>query len=459
MTAPRPIVNSWDVFDTLLTRFVPDPMSVFRLIDQRHPGFYEARLGAQAALDKIGKPYILHDIYAAMEAAGMEKAAARKMLAEELETERGLMFPIRAAVERVAPHDLIVSDMYLSTEQIAGLVADICGLHARHPIIRSNWGKHSGTIWPKILQHYILRAHHGDNLASDVAVPQKFGIKTVLLRDTDLTSWEKSLAEAGLTQLAYIQRETRLRSLAGPADMFGALACGPYLTLLLACAHYLQTGFGDDTVFGFLSRDCDDLARVFRTVHPGLRALNVDLSRRLARDPATDDVFRDVLPEHCLLVDVLSTGRSVGAFLARQGRSGLAFTTILWLDHLLKTEDAPGFAYLHKSSEFGGNHYPLEFLLQAPYPPVTGLAYDAASGGLIRSFGPNELLDEERRKIALKSEIVTNFLRAIRTRGLAPLTATQSKVLIKHSLEVILRANLPDTQFPSFIARETHGPF
>jgi hypothetical protein len=122
-------------------------------------------------------------------------------------------------------------------------------------------------------------------------------------------------------------------------------------------------------------------------------------------------------------------------------------------------DDAPGFAYLHRSSEFGGNHYPLEFLLQAPYPPVTGLARDAASGGLIRSFGPNELLDEERRKIALKSEIVTNFLRAIRTRGLAPLTAMQSKVLIKHSLEVILRANLPDSQFPSFIARETHGPF
>jgi hypothetical protein len=459
VTSPRPIVNSWDVFDTLLTRFVPDPMSVFRLIDRRHPGFYEARLAAQAALDRIGKPYILHDIYAAMEDAGMDRATARKILAEELETERGLMFPIRAAVERVGPHDLIISDMYLSTEQIAGLVADICDLHARYPIIRSNWGKHSGTIWPKILQHYILRAHHGDNPNADVAVPQKFGIKTVLLRDTDLSAWEKSLAEAGLTQLAYIQRETRLRSLAGPPDMFAALACGPYLTLLLACAHYLQTSFGDDTVFGFLSRDCDDLARVFRAVHPAVRALNVDLSRRLARDPTTDEVFGEILPENCVLVDILSTGRSVGAFLERQGRPGLAFTTILWLDHLLKTEDAPGFAYLHKSSEFGGNHYPLEFLLQAPYPPVTGLSHDAASGGLIRSFGPNELLDEERRKIALKSEIVTNFLRAIRTRGLAPLTGAQSQVLIKHSLDVILRANPIDSQFPSFIARETHGPF
>jgi hypothetical protein len=31
----RPMVNSWDVFDTLITRFHLDPTDIFRLIDQR----------------------------------------------------------------------------------------------------------------------------------------------------------------------------------------------------------------------------------------------------------------------------------------------------------------------------------------------------------------------------------------------------------------------------------------
>jgi len=459
VTVLRPIVNSWDVFDTLLTRFLPDPMGVFRIIEQRHAGFFKARLGAQAALDKVGKPYVLHDIYEHMAENGVGRAAARVLLGVELATERQMMFPIRATVDCVAASDLIISDMYLSGEQIASLIADICRLDARYPIIRSNWGKHSGTIWPVILRHYVLRAHYGDNPNADEAVPQKFGIRTVLLRDTELTAWEKSLVELGLTQLAYIQRETRLRSLSGAPDAFLEAACGPYLSLLLACAHQLRERYGEDRVFGFLSRDCDDLARVFRALYPAARALNVDLSRRLARDAAYDEVFGETLPEGCLLVDVVSTGRSVAGFLERVGRRGMMFTCVLWLDHLLAPGAQAGFEYVHRASAFEGTHTRLELLLQSPYPPVTALSYDAASGGLVRGFGQGELLAGEHRRIAMKSEMVSGFLRAIATRGLAPLTAGQSTELMRRGLEVILDADFAGVEFPSFFARELQAPF
>src|ERR1700757_3208768 len=106
MSGFRPLVNSWDVFDTLLTRFIPEPAYVFEAIERKYEGFRNVRLGAQAALDKIGKPYVIHDIYAKMVEAGLDAGQARLLLREELSIERALMFPIAKAVAQVAPNDL-----------------------------------------------------------------------------------------------------------------------------------------------------------------------------------------------------------------------------------------------------------------------------------------------------------------------------------------------------------------
>ncbi len=463
MVPIKPLVNSWDVFDTLLTRFVVDPLQVFALIDRRHPGvdFMQRRRQAQAALDEIGKPYVIHDIYGQMVQAGLAPENAKLLLAEELATERACMLPVRSAVEQVTPEDLLISDMYLPGEIIAALLAEICDLRAALPVIRSNWGKSTGTIWPKILEQYVIRTHYGDNAHADEAVPRRFGIKTVLLRDIDLTGWEKKLAQMGLGQLALIQRETRLRSLRMGAGIYEKLAAGPYLGLLTGYAGYLAGKSGQRGSFGFLSRDCDDLGRVFRALFPTIRSFDIDLSRRLMRDMGNDAKFSAVLPEDCVLVDGISTGRSVAALLARIGRPGQIFNTLLFLDHLLTEEviSATAAQSVFRSSDFGSRHYPLEFLLQSPHPPVSGLALDAASGGVVKTFGRAELSVAESRLIEGKGETVTNFVRTIRLRGLPTLTAAQNRVLMQAGLEAILGADLQADTFPSFIARETFSPF
>lgn len=110
----RPMVNSWDVFDTLITRFHLDPTDIFRLIDQRAPGseFFERRRQAQADLDRIGRPYVVVDIYRQMVSAGMERALAMNLLAQELSVERWALFPIRAVIEMVQQGDLIVGHVF-----------------------------------------------------------------------------------------------------------------------------------------------------------------------------------------------------------------------------------------------------------------------------------------------------------------------------------------------------------
>lgn len=458
----KPLVNSWDVFDTLLTRFVVDPMQVFAAIDRRHSGvdFSQRRTQAQAALDRIGTPYVIYDIYRQMAEAGLAPETAKALLQEELATERAVLLPVRSAVEQVAANDLLISDMYLPGEIIDGLLAEVCGLHAL-PVIRSNWGKHSGTIWPKILEAYVIRTHHGDNPNADAAVPQKFGINTVLRRDVELSEWEKTLARLGLGQLALIQRETRLRSLRNGAGVFEILAAGPYVSLLLGYAGFLAQRFGETASFGFLSRDCDDLGRIFRTLFPAIRSGNLDLSRRLARLPYNDEFFAGILATECVLIDGVSTGRSVGALLKRLAKTDQKFHTLLFLDHLL---DAPAIAeatveWVFKSSDFGGRHHALELLLQSPYPLVSGLQADAASGGVIKSFGQPELTAPELRMVHAKCETVTNFIKAIRLRGLPPLTESQNRTLMQESLQAILASDLHPSAFPSFLAREKFAPF
>jgi len=114
LSPPKPIVTSWDVFDTLVARFTPDQHAVFQLVESQRnaPGFAMRRTDAQAALDRLGQPYALHDIYRRMVADGLADADARLLLRQEVETERGLVFPIRRNVARVEPRDLIISDMY-----------------------------------------------------------------------------------------------------------------------------------------------------------------------------------------------------------------------------------------------------------------------------------------------------------------------------------------------------------
>ncbi|WP_158923831.1 hypothetical protein [Acidisphaera sp. S103] len=70
---PKPVVTSWDVFDTLVARSVPNPNLIFGMV--RICGdiadFVQRRMNAQAVLDRIGNPYVLHDIYRQMTVDGL----------------------------------------------------------------------------------------------------------------------------------------------------------------------------------------------------------------------------------------------------------------------------------------------------------------------------------------------------------------------------------------------------
>jgi len=72
----RPLVNSYDVFDTLITRRCIDPKIIFAQVEKRErvEGFARARIEAEASL--AGKGYNFDEIY--LGAGAAEGLVARR---------------------------------------------------------------------------------------------------------------------------------------------------------------------------------------------------------------------------------------------------------------------------------------------------------------------------------------------------------------------------------------------
>lgn len=463
LKGPRPIVTTWDVFDTLVARFQPDPLAAIKIVQQATGtgDFVNRRLGAQAALDRVGQPYVLNDIYAQMISDGLDARAAHSALSAEIRAEFDLLVPIARNVSRVEPGDLIVSDMYMSPEVISSILFEICDLSHHRPIVRSNWGKHTGTIWPHILAHYVVRRHVGDNPQSDGVVPGKFGIFCEIVHDANLTDWEKMLVERGLQRLALIQREVRLRCMPAAPQSFHHAVVGPYLTVLAMFALHLVRLFGPTTDFIFLSRSADELLRVFVGLFPDVSARAVDISRRLARDPALAATLASFVRPGTLVVDVVGTGRSFLGFAEAHCQTGQGLYLLMFLENLLNDADRQATAkretsgtlrYFSKTN--GGAFRIFEHLLQAHYPPIGMLSYDTASGGVVRSFGAAELDPAESDLIGWKSGVITTFVRTLRRRGLNLGAIPNAAEVALEGLNTIMKDSDIIKPFTSFVARE-----
>jgi hypothetical protein len=463
---PKPVVTSWDVFDTLLTRFVPNPNAIFDMVRAHSDtaDFVQRRLNAQAALDRIGHPYVLHDIYRQMAADGLPWNQARILLRSEVEIERSLLIPIRTNVARVNSSDLIISDMYLPPELISAFMFDICDLHVHRPIIRSNWGKHTGTLWPLVLNSYVIRRHVGDNPQSDYQMPSSFRIVCELVTDSQFSAWETKLNGFGLWQLALIQREVRLRCMPPRFTRFHEAIVGPYLTLLLCFAMHLVQRFGADAEFTFLSRSADDQARVFGTLFPDIPARTADISRRLTRDARLDPIFAAAITPATVVVDMVTTGRSFFRFAERIGDPGRGFITFAFLDHLLNGDERARVDHLMARDRFhticrvsdtGLNHWPFEHLLQSYYPPVADVALDQRSGGVLRSYGTSDLDTDEVALIGWKSSVVTELNRAVVRRGIGDPNQAPIVPAMQAAFGDIIAQSDIMIPFSSFSARES----
>lgn len=439
-------VDTWDVFDTLIARYCVDPEAVFQWVAARSsaPEFPHWRMRAQADLDALAQPYDIHDIYRRLRENGADATLADRLLAEELAVEREQAVPIRRNIERLGERDLLVSDMYLGADLVADLVAHATDGKLVRPPIVGNWGKSCGAIWPALLGKYVIRMHHGDNPHSDRAVPRSHGIACELTDDQVLSGWEARLFEAGEDQLAFLQRECRLRS-TPHAPSWGVrnceIVCGELPSLLVIYAVQLERKYRRASSYVFCSRGADHVAQVFRTLYPHIRTVSVDLNRVLARVGRHDDVLNAQIPDGAVIVDMVGTGNTVLAYIGRNPEKRLIYHTMVFCDFLLneeqkrkRTEQAASgvFNFHFPANEFSGHLWHLEMLLQPGYDMVVDLEADTNSGAVVRGHEAEAWNGDDLRFLRFKTDAIEALLRGLRSRPLDRLMTTGKDMELLH---------------------------
>jgi FMN phosphatase YigB (HAD superfamily) len=208
-----PDIVSFDVFDTLLTRAVGAPASLFLLLGRlpevtRITGctaeeFAHLRSAAERRARSGRREITLHDIYAELGAGlGLSGEQLQQLAACELALERRLSRVLPKATGLLKSHEesrrIALSDMYLPADFVTELL-ERQGLSELldRVIVSSEYGvtKSDGGLFKVLLELEKTSArrcrHIGDNALSDVRVPRLLGLQVEHVPDAALNRYEQ----------------------------------------------------------------------------------------------------------------------------------------------------------------------------------------------------------------------------------------------------------------------------
>lgn len=315
---------SLDCFDTLLWRNVQAPADVFADLDIAG-GAIEARATAERKARGIGHftsgsgEVTLADIYARL-LPNADATQLNAAIEAELAAEARHCYPFKPvrdlllAAKARGLATMIVSDTYLTAEQLGALIAAAAGPEVRaaidHIFVSCEQGAgKSGGMFRPVLAALGARAdqilHIGDNERADQIAPAALGIHTVHLRQFDEPTMHRLRHEAiAATLLEPTTRRTRpalqphrpLLSLSGetdPARKLGHDVLGPVLhsfaTWLNQEADMLREAHGRPVKILFLMRDGYLPMKVFETLEQAPHAASVSISRLTATHASLHD--------------------------------------------------------------------------------------------------------------------------------------------------------------------------
>ena len=236
-------IFSFDVFDTLLTRKVASPTSLFLIVGERAlsaglidisaAAFREQRVEAEikARSSASGQEVTFDEIYQLLTLTlNLPLSAGKALLQLELAVESEMLVPVPGALDLVRKARgklggiLFVSDMYLPPLYLRGeLIKHGFWQDADRLYVSNEWraSKAAGTLFGKILETEKLRPeaiyHTGDRKDADFDVPSRLGVKARHLDVCRLTRYEQmldqfSVESSGFSSLiAGISRLTRLQ--------------------------------------------------------------------------------------------------------------------------------------------------------------------------------------------------------------------------------------------------------
>ena len=195
------MVNSFDVFDTIIGRLCLSGPEIFSIIEDKKnlKNFKQNRIKYEQTEKNFDKIYEKLSIIYNM---NLDKI---KNFEKELEYE--LSFPIIKYLSNIQDIDILISDMYLSDIDILKIINK--HKYVNNKLYVSYGGKADCSIWRNIEITKNISKHFGDNIVSDYNNPLKYNIQAQHIRDTLLTSNEKLFGNIN-KYYGYIIRAVRL---------------------------------------------------------------------------------------------------------------------------------------------------------------------------------------------------------------------------------------------------------
>ncbi|MGD1863055.1 MAG: tetratricopeptide repeat protein [Phormidesmis sp.] len=334
-------IYSFDVFDTLITRFCITPDAIFRQVERKmgFDNFANYRQAIEQSLLQQADDYTLKDIYQQLaQALNLNRRDAEALKAAEIEAEFENVVGIKENLEKVNDGDLLVSDMYLPKAVLRKMLQK-AGLDKKVELFVSAQGKQRGTAWQKIINHWQIAQHLGDNPHSDVHMAQQYGIRAQLYSAAQPSAVEAALCEIGAGKLAKIIRKIRLEHpFKAPLrnDFYNCFVQGNLVMLTIFSVFLLKTA-EEKNIRRFLlsSRDCYHLNTVFRQIIKCCH-LTIDcqyfLTSRLSRISCSEDYLSYVLQliqpgSSAAIVDLAGTGLSL-SYLLQQVREEIVLPPV-----------------------------------------------------------------------------------------------------------------------------------
>jgi len=279
-TTPQLHIQTFDYWDTLITRWHPDPRVVFDYVGQRAgiENFRALRVDAERQARRRHADYDLEHIYDLLVEEGALPSGLRASIRDlELKAEEEFAQPVQANLDRLQAGDLVISDMYLTADQMRRIARAHVDLD-RQPFLVSSGGKSNNSVWRELRKARISARHLGDRYMADYVGATSQEHQASLVRECSYSQLEKRFDEAGLVALANLMRlqrvaipEARLRDGMAATGLDGLLTVQRRLNLpilYLVALELLQRGRGPDAPkhLLFCSRDCGYLHGIYRAM-------------------------------------------------------------------------------------------------------------------------------------------------------------------------------------------------
>lgn len=311
------MINSFDVFDTLMVRWYKEPDTIFKELESEFgiPDFVYIRKTAE----HIRRNETIESIYESLkQITNLDSDLISTIMNREIDLEIKMAMPIQRMLDKVKDGDLIISDMYLGEENVSKILNKI-GLKSKTINFVTLDGKSNGWIWNGLKTKYNINCHFGDNRHSDILMASNNGISNELVEDSNFTQFENELSSINRSS-ALISRVIRLSN---PYEIntneYNIWNEASKYTVPLNCllSVYVNENFKNYKKLLFSTRDCINLFNIYNSLYPNdNRGVLFQTSRLMYYKPSSSylEYTKNLMDEDSLIIDLQGSGNSFNYF-------------------------------------------------------------------------------------------------------------------------------------------------